>query len=110
MPYPPETTCPIWRNTASGSYPTIGLLPSGGSSYLTLEYHSPSPAPADLTYTVEVSPDNVTWSSGSGATTTVSSTTSGGVSDTVVQDNTAISSPVYGRYIRLKITRTLLQQ
>lgn len=95
---------------AQGSYPTIGLLQSGGSSYLTLAYQCPSPAPADLIYTVQVSPDNQTWSSGAAATTTVSATVSGGVSSIVVQDNTAVSTPQYGRYIRLLITRTLVQQ
>lgn len=91
----------------TGSYPTIGLISSGGSSYLTLTYSRPDPAPADLTYSVQVSPDGQNWSGGN-AVTTLSTVVNGSQATVSVQDNTPISSPDYGRYIRLLITRTVV--
>jgi hypothetical protein len=90
---------------AVGNYPAISLTPAGGSSYLTLEYHRPNPAPADLTYAVQVSSDAQNWS---GAVTPLSTTVTGSTADVIVSDTVPISSPQYGRYIRLTISRTLL--
>jgi hypothetical protein len=91
-----------------GSYPIISLLSQGGLSYLALQYQRPDPAPADLSYNVEVSSDGSNWSSGTGATITVSSASSGGQATVLVQDATPISSPQYGRIIRLHVTRSLV--
>jgi YD repeat-containing protein len=93
-----------------GPVPIIALEPLNGSSYLTLQYSRPDPAPADLTYTVQVSSDAQNWSSGSGVTTQLSSTSSNGVATVVYADLTPVGQPQYGRYIRLLITRTPVQQ
>jgi len=58
----------------------------------------------DITYTVEVSPDMVNWSSGPSATTQVSSTSNGdGTSTVIVRDLTPIS-PGSTRFIRVCVT------
>ena len=88
----------------SASLPTESITSTGGSRYLTLTY-TKVVAATDIMYLVEVSGDMQTWSSGSGATATVSSTTSpdGKTQAVVVRDLTAQSS-AGKRFIRLKVT------
>jgi YD repeat-containing protein len=86
--------------------PVISLTQVSGSGYLTLTYQRPAPAPTDLVYTVQVSVDGTTWTSGPGATVNLGSTTTNGLTTVVVRDATAVGSPSFGRRIRLSITRT----
>jgi len=93
---------------APGSYPSVVLVQVNGSSYLAVDYERPDPAPGDLTYTVQVSADGLSWLSGGGNTTTVSTVVTNGIADVVVRDNTPISTPQFGRYIRLQIVRSII--
>lgn len=90
---------------AVGDFPSVTVANVGGNSYLTLTYQRPDPASADLTYTVQVSADGVTWVSGAGNTVDVSATANNGAATIVVRDATPVSAPVFGRRIQLKIER-----
>ena len=84
--------------------PTVSNTATGGNSYLTLTYTKVIAA-TDITYTVEVSGDLATWSSGSGNTVAVSTTNNpdGKTQTVVVRDATAESSTAK-RFAHLKIT------
>ena len=90
---------------ATGDFPSVSLTSIGGSSYLTLSYRRPDPAAGDLIYTVAVSTDGTSWSSGSGATVPVSTSVSNGNVTVVVRDATAVGAPNFGRRIRLSLER-----
>jgi len=90
--------------TFVGECPEVSVT-NLSSGYLELTYTRPDPAPADIVYTVQVSSDEVNWSSGSGATVNVSTTTNYGIATVVVRDATPVGSPSFGRYIRLAIQR-----
>ena len=91
-------------------------LPSLGTSngYLTLTFSRPLTA-TDVSYTVQVSSDLVTWNDGSlytaggdvptnAFTTQLSRTVSGGIETITVRDNTAMLG-AGARFIRLKVIR-----
>ncbi len=93
---------------AFGSNPTksdVSRLPlvSVQNGYLTISFIQ-RVAPADVTYTVEVSGDLNTWSSGSGATTTVSTTAIDVATQrVVVRDNTQTNAAAK-RFIRVRVS------
>jgi hypothetical protein len=87
-----------------GNCPVVSLTSLSGG-YLELTYTRPNPAPTDIVYTVQVSSDGISWSSGSGATVSVSTTVSGAIATVIVRDANAIGSPTFGRQIRLAIQR-----
>jgi len=87
-----------------GDCPIVSITSFSGG-YLELTYTRPNPAPTDLVYTVQVSSDGISWNSGSGATVNVSTTVSGAAAAVIVRDATEISSPTFGRQIRLGIQR-----
>jgi hypothetical protein len=98
---------------AFGLNPTVAVtfpcpnvtLSSLNSGNLTLTYTRPDPAPPDIVYTVQVSGDRVNWTSGSGATNSVSTTINNGIATVVVSDATPVGSPSFGRWIRLSLQR-----
>jgi hypothetical protein len=85
--------------------PIQGTINEGGSKYLTLSY-TDVPARTDTTYTVQVSGDLKTWSSGSGFTSQVSATNNpDGVTETVVvQDLVPLVNGGTTRFMRLMVT------
>jgi hypothetical protein len=88
----------------AGGLPAVSNSSAGGQEYLTLTYTQVIAA-SDITYTVEVSGDMQTWSSGPGYTTTVSVTNNpDGVTQTVVARDMTPEASAYNRYIRLKVT------
>ena len=95
---------------AQGAFPTVTLLTVGSQRYLGLQYQRPEPAPADLSYSVEVSANGQDWLSAPGATVIVSSVSSGGQAFLQVRDATPVSTPQFGRLIRLRISRALVTQ
>jgi hypothetical protein len=90
--------------TFTGACPVVSLTSLSGG-FLELTYTRPDPAPTDLAYTVQVSPDGINWSSGSGATVSVSTTVVSGIATVVVRDATPIGSASFGRQIELSIQR-----
>ncbi len=78
--------------TFVGECPEVSVTNLSGG-YLQLTYMRPDPAPADIVYTVQVSGDGINWSSGSGATVNVSTTTNFGTATVVAQDATPVGSP-----------------
>ena len=72
---------------------------------LTLTYQRPDAAPSDLIYTVEVSTNGTSWSSGSGATVAGNTVVSNGLATVTVRDATAVGAPNFGRRIRLSLER-----
>ena len=93
------------KSDGSGGLPTISLTPVGSSKYLTLTYNK-SLGASDVTYTVEVSSDLQTWSSGTSYTATISATNnSAGTMQTVVQRDLTPTSGTMQRFIRLKINQ-----
>ncbi len=85
--------------------PVLSVTSTGGQNYLTLTYTQVISA-TDITYTVEASGDMQTWSSGSGATKTVSATNNadGKTQTVVVQDLTPVGS-VGTRFMHLKVAK-----
>lgn len=92
------------RTAVTSSQPQISLLAGDASSYLSLAYQRPDPAPSDLVYTVEVSADGITWTSGATATVNLQTGSSNGMADVKVRDATATSQTNLRR-IRIKIER-----
>jgi hypothetical protein len=86
--------------------PHVFLLPSGSERYVAATYRRPHPAPSDLTYTVQVSSDGVSWASGAPATVEVATTITGNMAEVTVRDATPVPSPGLGRRIRILIVRT----
>lgn len=86
--------------------PRITLTRIASSDYLTLTFRRPHPAPLDIIYTVEVSIDGQTWTSGASATVDISTTITGAVAEVTVRDFTSLSTPSFGRRVRLKLQRT----
>ncbi|MEI7864878.1 MAG: fibronectin type III domain-containing protein [Chthoniobacterales bacterium] len=80
---------------------TTGTTTVNGSTYLTLTYARPEPAPGGVTYVPEACGDLASWS-GSGLVE-VSSTVSNGVRTITVRDGTANGSTPR-RFLRLKVT------
>ena len=93
---------------ANGSYPSVLVVQEDGVSCVALAYDRPEPAPADLTYLVEVSSDGSVWASASDDTVPVSSVVTGGMAHVVVRDATPATPPHYGRAIRLRLIRSNL--
>ena len=93
------------RVPVTADVPEVSLLTVGGNRYLALTYRRPEPAPADVSYTVDVSADGVTWSSDNGATQVVSSESSPGYVRITVRDTTPEPARAPGRRIRLRIDR-----
>ncbi len=92
------------KTCGTGGLPTMSTMSTGGKNYLTLTYAKVLAA-TDITYIVEVSPDMLTWSSGSGATVVVSTTNnSDGKTQTIVARDLTAESGTGGRFIRLKVT------
>ena len=91
---------------ATANVVQVTLVNVGGSNYLALTYERPDPPNPALSYTVEVSADGVTWTSGTGATVDVSTVVNAGVATVVVRDATPVGSPAFGRKIRLSVGRT----
>lgn len=87
------------RPSVSG-LPLLGQASVGGASYLTLTFTDQS-ALTDITYTVQVSSDLLTWQSGPLYTLR---TDNGATNTAVFRDLTPIGS-VPRRFIRLSITR-----
>lgn len=84
--------------------PTYNVEDYGPSDYLTLVYTRDKSA-QNLTYTVEVSGDIITWQSGTAFTTEVSRIAQPNNRETVtVRDNVA-SSILVPRFIRLRVTQ-----
>ncbi len=93
------------KQNGVGSLPRTGSTIVGSQSYLSLTYVR-SLAATDLTYTVEVSGDMATWSSGANATATVSTTNSAdGTMQTVVVRDLTAQSGAAKRFLHLKITQ-----
>ncbi len=88
-----------------GDIPVVARMLLGGSSYLSLTYLRPDPAPADLRYTVEVSAEGVNWNSAAGATVMVGTTVAGGRATCTVRDATPAGQPILNRRIRLRLER-----
>ena len=88
-----------------GGLPVESITSAGGKQYLTLTYIQVI-ADTDITYTVQVSGDLATWSSGSGNTSTPSVTNNpdGKTQTVVVQDLTAEGSAAK-RFIRLQVIK-----
>ena len=87
------------------SLPTPGTTSTGGKNYLTLTY-TRLVAATDLTYTVEVSGDLATWTSGASSTAVVSTVnnTDGKTQTVVVRDLTAQTGTAR-RFLHLKVTQ-----
>jgi hypothetical protein len=83
---------------SAGQLPSGGVQPDGGQNYLTLTVNRAAQAP-DITYTVEVSGDLRTWSSGPPFTVTLVNT----ATQLVVRDNSPLPS-VTPRFIRLRVS------
>ncbi len=93
------------KQNGVGGLPRTGTVTVGAQSYLTLSY-SRALAATDLTYTVEVSGDMATWSSGTNATATVSTTNNAdGTTQTVVVRDLTAKSSTARRFLRLKISQ-----
>jgi hypothetical protein len=80
-----------------------GTVEVSGTTYLSLTYTRPEPPPSDVTYTVEVSGDLVTWSAAQ--TAQVSSTDNGDRTRTIVVRDTQPMPSAGRRFIRLKVAR-----
>ena len=93
------------RTTITADQPALKLTTLGSSDYLTLTYQRPDAAPSDLIYTVEVSTNGTSWSSGSGATVAGNTVVSNGLATVTVRDATAVGAPNFGRRIRLSLER-----
>jgi hypothetical protein len=89
-------------------FPRVELFKEGALAYMALEYSRPDPAPPDVSYIVEVSSDRQTWASGGLTTVLLSSNTSNGLTTIFVRDATPVTTPTYGRFIRLRLARTSL--
>lgn len=77
----------------------------GVATYLALKYTKVLSA-SDVTYTVEVSGDLQTWSSGTGATAVASTTNnSDGTTQTIVQRDLKTIGSTPARFIRLRVSR-----
>ena len=89
-----------------GGLPVESITSTGGKQYLTLTYTQVI-ADTDLTYTVQVSSDLATWSSGSSDTSApaVTNNSDGKTQTVVVQDLTAEGSAAR-RFIRLQVIQT----
>jgi fibronectin type 3 domain-containing protein len=83
--------------------PTVTLTRLGGSSYLTMTYLRPDPAPPELVYKVEVSTDGTTWAVN--GTVDLGTAVNNGMATVVVRDATPVNWPNFGRRIRLAIER-----
>ena len=93
------------KQNGVGSLPRTGSTTVGSQSYLSLTY-TRSLAATDLTYTVEVSGDMATWSSGANATATVSTTNSAdGTTQTVVVRDLTAQSGTAKRFLHLKVSQ-----
>jgi len=90
--------------TFAGDCPAVSITNFSGG-HLELAYSRPNPAPLDIVYTVQVSGDGITWSSGTGATTNISTTVIGATATVVVNDVTPIGSRAFGRRIRVRLQR-----
>jgi hypothetical protein len=88
-----------------GGLPVAAPMLIDGDNYLTLTY-TQLIAATDVTYTVEVSGDMQTWSSGNNQTATVSVTNrpDGVTRSVIVQDLMPMDS-ILQRFIRLKVTK-----
>ncbi len=93
---------------AFGSDPTkanLSQLPAASvqNGYLTISLIE-RVAPTDVTYTVEVSSDMTTWSSGSGATTQISATAIDSATQRVVVRDNTLTSAATKRFIRVRVS------
>jgi hypothetical protein len=86
-------------------HPAVRLATISGSGYLELSYQRPDPVNGDVVYTVEVSSNGTTWTSGPGATVEVSNIVSSGTATITVRDATPVGSSSFGRRIRVRIER-----
>ena len=93
------------KQSGVAGLPQVGSVQVGAQSYLSLTY-TRRVASSDVTLSVEASSDLLSWTSGAGVTTTVSTTTSAdGASQTVtVRDQTARSAAAR-RFLRLKVSQ-----
>lgn len=95
----------------------LGLIPSvpgydarlvhatsddAGKSYLSLTYMHPEPAPAAISYAVEVSPDLTAWSAAS--TVEMSNAVIGNTRTVNVRDTVPINPATPSRFLRLRVT------
>jgi hypothetical protein len=86
------------------NWPTGTIQNVSGSNYLHFSYRQ-QPFANDLTYTVQVSDDLITWNSEPGYTVVVSQTDNGdGTNQVLVRDVTPISS-LPRRFMRLMVTQ-----
>jgi hypothetical protein len=84
--------------------PVGGMIRESGSGYMTLSY-TEVPARTDITYTVQVSGNLSTWSSGTGYTALVSATNNpDGVTQTVVVQDLVPPAAGVARFMRLMVT------
>lgn len=93
------------KANGTAGLPTATITASGGSNYLSLRYTKVIAA-SDLTYTVEISGDQQTWSSGSGYTTTILTVNNAdGITQTVYQRDLTPVGSTAARFIRLKVSQ-----
>ncbi|PAW76234.1 MAG: hypothetical protein B9S32_16020 [Verrucomicrobia bacterium Tous-C9LFEB] len=85
---------------ATTGLPVIGKVALNGKSYLTLTYTRP-PGLADIVYTVQVSGDLQTWSSGASAVVRVDD----GTTNTIVYRDLTPVSDASQRFMRLSVAR-----
>ena len=92
------------KTIGTSGLPTVSIVSTGSSSYLTLTFNKMISA-TDITYTVEVSSDLRTWTSGTGSTTVVSTSNNlDGKTQTVVIRDLTAESLAMQRFVRLKVT------
>ena len=92
------------KAAGTAGLPIVGMVNAGGAAYLTLTY-SRAIAATDIAYVPQVSGDLATWSSGSQAVVTVSTTDNpdGTTQNVTVRDLTPKTN-ARARFIRLVVT------
>jgi hypothetical protein len=88
------------KTPATSGLPSVGSISTGGKSYLSLSFTDQA-ALADITYTVQVSSDLLTWQSGLAYAVR---TDNGSTSTATYRDLTAIGD-LPRHFLRLNITR-----
>lgn len=96
------------KASGTAGMPTVSATTTGGKNYLTLTYLQALTA-TDITYTVEISPDLVSWSSGANSTVVVSTSSNpDGKTRTVVMRDLTAQTGAARRFMRLAVSQPSL--